>query len=356
MELTRCLMAMSLVVICPHSMAETWNCQDVEQTIYLDGKSSDAIGKARSEKDPGIAIHIINSRMNQVHSTRRPPFYEEAARINLKHSRIKEAAAIYQELYDFQGASTPVRERARSDLAVLLLQIGTAKEIIALFDDASRPVCGELSVGASFALASALNSAGDFVRAQKLVMDIQSKVGVEDSNGRYIPDRWRLLELRILCNRKLMDACAANYDGMLRNRPRSEALSNQLTQLLPAMRRFPELNAVLANAERDAIIVGNKVMPSKLDNSPLQPISRIPPSYPSYAARLWVTGYVILDLEVNEDGIPDAISVVDAEPPGTFEQAAIDASRQWRFKPNVVDGLARRHRGRVKLTFDMPKN
>ena len=48
--------------------------------------------------------------------------------------------------------------------------------------------------------------------------------------------------------------------------------------------------------------------------------------------------------------------VVDADPKGLFERAALDAIGRWKYNPKVVDGRAMERRGvMVVLTFKLEK-
>lgn len=63
------------------------------------------------------------------------------------------------------------------------------------------------------------------------------------------------------------------------------------------------------------------------------PISRTPPQYPRQAAINLIEGSVTLSHRINQDGQPTDIKVVNAQPEGVFERAAIDALKGWRFAP-----------------------
>jgi len=65
------------------------------------------------------------------------------------------------------------------------------------------------------------------------------------------------------------------------------------------------------------------------------------PRFPDEARRLSATGAVILRLTVQEDGSVWDAAVVHCNEPGVgFEQAALDAVRQWGYEPAVHHGTA----------------
>ena len=71
----------------------------------------------------------------------------------------------------------------------------------------------------------------------------------------------------------------------------------------------------------------------------LIPESIVRPEYPEDALDVGITGKVIVEAEVRPDGTPGKITVKDgiAGYPA-FDQAAIEAIKQWKFKPGTKDG------------------
>lgn len=74
-------------------------------------------------------------------------------------------------------------------------------------------------------------------------------------------------------------------------------------------------------------------------DGPLTPLGRIPPVYPMAAKRRGVQGRVKVKFVVNEQGAVERITIVDAKPPGVFDQSVIRCVSKWRFKPGTVEGL-----------------
>lgn len=64
----------------------------------------------------------------------------------------------------------------------------------------------------------------------------------------------------------------------------------------------------------------------------------IPPMYPPKEQQKKVEGWVKLLIEVNEFGSVSSAEVLQANPPRSFNSAAIKAVRKWKFHPKVVDG------------------
>jgi protein TonB len=70
------------------------------------------------------------------------------------------------------------------------------------------------------------------------------------------------------------------------------------------------------------------------------PLSRQPPQYPYKAARRGIEGWVRVSFRVTEMGTVEDVQVLESDPAGVFEQAAIKAVYRWRFKPRIVNGQA----------------
>ena len=68
------------------------------------------------------------------------------------------------------------------------------------------------------------------------------------------------------------------------------------------------------------------------------PVYRVPPQYPRKALFDRVEGWVVVEFTIGTQGEVKNPRVVDANPRGTFDQAALDAVRRFRFKPRSIAG------------------
>jgi protein TonB len=82
-------------------------------------------------------------------------------------------------------------------------------------------------------------------------------------------------------------------------------------------------------------------------------LRQIDPEYPRDAMREGVEGSIELRFTVKADGKVADIEVVTANPPQTFDRAAISALRRWRYEPRREDGVAVDSRTRVRLEFKL---
>ena len=66
-------------------------------------------------------------------------------------------------------------------------------------------------------------------------------------------------------------------------------------------------------------------------------VYRVDPTYPHIAVLAKVTGVVVLEALVGEDGCVESVRVLRSLP--ILDQAAIDAVKQWRYSPLVLNGV-----------------
>jgi protein TonB len=67
-------------------------------------------------------------------------------------------------------------------------------------------------------------------------------------------------------------------------------------------------------------------------------LTQVRPTYTDEALRTRIQGPVTLELIVRENGMPDAIRVVNSLDPGGLDVEAVRAVRQWRFTPGRIGG------------------
>jgi TonB family protein len=64
-----------------------------------------------------------------------------------------------------------------------------------------------------------------------------------------------------------------------------------------------------------------------------EPLEKVAPKYPNPAFYRDIEGFVLLSVVVGPDGRVTNVTVTKAEPPGWFEEEALKAVKQWRYKP-----------------------
>ena len=77
-------------------------------------------------------------------------------------------------------------------------------------------------------------------------------------------------------------------------------------------------------------------VPTGGDVKPAKLISSVPPIYPSLAKNQHVSGNVLVDALIDATGHVTTMKVVSG--PTLLHQAAMDALRQWKYQPAILDG------------------
>jgi TonB family protein len=78
------------------------------------------------------------------------------------------------------------------------------------------------------------------------------------------------------------------------------------------------------------------------------------PDYPQSALLQHISGAVTLEYTVDTRGAPRDIRVIEATPPGMFDQAAINSVKHWRYAPVIVNGAAVEVPIRTRVRFELP--
>jgi protein TonB len=80
-------------------------------------------------------------------------------------------------------------------------------------------------------------------------------------------------------------------------------------------------------------------------------IHDVPPQYPPEAGRARIEGAVVLMAVIGTDGSVKDVRVESGLP--ILVQAAIDAVRQWRYKPYLIDGEPVEVDSRITINFTL---
>jgi periplasmic protein TonB len=82
-------------------------------------------------------------------------------------------------------------------------------------------------------------------------------------------------------------------------------------------------------------------------------LSRVKPKYPARALSRRIEGYVTIQFTVNASGSVENATVSNAVPPDIFNESALSAIRQWKFKQKIVNGVAVSQRAVQTLKFKL---
>jgi TonB family protein len=111
----------------------------------------------------------------------------------------------------------------------------------------------------------------------------------------------------------------------------------------------PDLALRHAQASSSGIAAPPRYLPAEeLDERPLIR-TQVQPAFPPDAPV--ASGRVVLRLLINEAGAVDQALAVQSDPPGVFDEAAVEAFASARFTPGRKDGNAVRSSLRIELQF-----
>ena len=98
---------------------------------------------------------------------------------------------------------------------------------------------------------------------------------------------------------------------------------------------------------------GNAVMTADLVDVPPKPITRGAFKYPPAAKKNGVKGYVLLSVLVEVDGSVNQVQVLESNPSGIFDAAALQGIRAWHFEPAKYKGETVKVWAKQKIRFDL---
>ena len=141
--------------------------------------------------------------------------------------------------------------------------------------------------------------------------------------------------------------------------------SAQIRVMLAALSGTPVPGGVLGGVPSTPRVFN--IVPSPQPPSPLAPpgpvnriggdvaeanlISRVPPVYPPLALAARVQGAVVLSVVISREGAVENVAVVSGNP--LLNEAAIAAVRQWRYRPQVMNGQAVAVQSTVTVNFTL---
>jgi TonB family protein len=78
-------------------------------------------------------------------------------------------------------------------------------------------------------------------------------------------------------------------------------------------------------------------------------VDRVLPFYPQEAREAKIQGVVILDAVINREGRVDSLKVIAGHP--LLVQSAVDAVKQWRYNPTMIEGAPVEVQTTITVTF-----
>jgi protein TonB len=135
------------------------------------------------------------------------------------------------------------------------------------------------------------------------------------------------------------------------NIPRPEQPRVTASQVQPLSFDLPvDLSAT--SALGDALVSGYG---GRTISTNVIPLVRIDPLYPRGARMRKKEGYVKLEFTITEFGTVKDIEVVEAQPPGIFDDAATRALSKWKFRPKLEENKPVEQRALLKIKFKLDR-
>ncbi len=132
-----------------------------------------------------------------------------------------------------------------------------------------------------------------------------------------------------------------------------DAARNWLDQATTIGYSSPDVAAALRDV--DAALTKQKFLTNVVGANELALVKSVQPVYPRKAQQSAIEGWVEMDFTVAETGEVKDIAVRSASPPGVFDQAAVGALSQWRYKPVLHDTKAVAQRARIRIRFALSR-
>ena len=83
-------------------------------------------------------------------------------------------------------------------------------------------------------------------------------------------------------------------------------------------------------------------------------IKKVPPRYPQNALSMHLQGTVQLEATIDKEGNVKNLKVASGD--AILVRAAMDAVRQWRYKPYYLDGDPVEIQTQITINFKLPGN
>lgn len=99
----------------------------------------------------------------------------------------------------------------------------------------------------------------------------------------------------------------------------------------------PNVDKASMSADLSGFDLGGMNLNAPVDGDALA-IVRVLPRYPSRALSRGIEGWVLLEFAIDPLGQAIDPIVVESDPQGTFDRAAINAVKKWKYRPMIEDG------------------
>jgi protein TonB len=118
---------------------------------------------------------------------------------------------------------------------------------------------------------------------------------------------------------------------------------------------IPDFDASAVGQLSDKMLgsIDNLVMSEEAVDKAPQVRSRTEVAYPARARSKGITGFVTLSLLITDKGDVERVKILEAQPDGVFEEAALEAVRDWKFEPATYKGKTVKVWARQRVQFKL---
>ena len=136
--------------------------------------------------------------------------------------------------------------------------------------------------------------------------------------------------------------------------PKIQMQKQKVNMVQPKM-DMPNLDIPLQTERFKGSVMGNLSIGADKISTNIIPLVRTPPRYPVRAANRRIQGWVKVEFTITKTGTVSNAIIVEAQPPNTFDRAALTAIRKWKFKEKIIDGEAIEQRALQILEFKLSR-
>lgn len=143
-----------------------------------------------------------------------------------------------------------------------------------------------------------------------------------------------------------------------RERPKQIERSESMPQVATVRNQpsAPHMRVVKVNAPKfdpSLSLAGGPTLTAGADTD-VVPLVRVDARYPTRAQARGIEGWVYLRFTVTAQGTTTDVEVLDSDPKGTFDRAALSAVKKYKYKPRIEGGVPVARPGvEVVLSFEM---
>lgn len=117
---------------------------------------------------------------------------------------------------------------------------------------------------------------------------------------------------------------------------------------------FSSAEMISAQHDLDAAFAKQNFLTALVPQTELTALKTVQPVYPVRAENGKIAGWVDVEFTVAETGKVKDVSVRATSIPGVFEDAAVKAVSQWRYKPVLREGKPVPVRSQIRVRFSLP--